>query len=56
MLFALYVVLFLGGMYVMGLSFNLPAFQGVVFVLGILLVSAALAAPITAYSIEHRRN
>ncbi|HET6301831.1 hypothetical protein [Microbacterium sp.] len=54
MLFALYAVLFLGGMYLFGLSFNLEAFQGLVFVAGILLVSAALATPITASAIQNQ--
>ena len=54
MLFALYLILFIGGMWVMGLGLNAPAFQGVIFVLGILMVSAALATPITASALEHR--
>ena len=54
MLFALYLILFLGGMFVMSLAFNVPAFQGVVFVIGILLVSAALASPMVASAIENR--
>lgn len=54
MLFALYMILFVGGMWVMGLSFNAPAFQGLIFAAGILMVSAALATPITASAIEFR--
>lgn len=54
MLFALYGVLFLGGMYLMGLAFNLPAFQGIVFGLGILMVCGALGAPMMANAIENR--
>jgi hypothetical protein len=47
-LFALYLILFIGGMWVMGWSFSLEDFQGLVFVIGILMVSGALATPITA--------
>ncbi len=54
MLFALYAVLFVGGMYLFGLSFNLEAFQGLVFTAGILCVSAALATPITASAIQNQ--
>ncbi|MFB8388241.1 hypothetical protein ACFC3F_13980 [Microbacterium sp. NPDC055910] len=47
-------ILLIGGMYVMGLSFNIPEFGGVLFVLGVLLVSAALATPLTASAIDYR--
>lgn len=56
MLFALYLILFLGGMYVMGLAFNAPAFQGVIFAAGILMVSTAVAAPMAASDFENRRD
>ena len=56
MLFALYGVLFLGGLYLMGLAFNLPAFQGLVFAIGILLVCGALGAPMMANAIENRKG
>ena len=52
MLFALYLILFVGGMWMMGWSFNLEEWMGVVFVTGILMVSAALATPITASALE----
>jgi len=39
------MALFLGGMYLFGLAFTITEWQGLVFVLGILLVSAALAIP-----------
>ena len=54
MLFVLYVILFLGGMIVTGLSFNVAGFEGPTFMLGILLISAALATPFTASAIERR--
>lgn len=54
MLYALYLILFLGGMYVLSLSFNAPVLQGPIFVAGILMVSAALASPITASALENR--
>ena len=54
MLFALYMILFVGGMWVMGLGLNAPAFQGVIFVLGILMISGALATPMIASGLEHR--
>ena len=53
-MFALCLVLFLGGIYVMGLSFNIPGLEGLLFVLGILMVSAALALPMAVNGIERR--
>lgn len=46
MLFVVSLLLFLLGMFAFGISFSLTAFQGVVFVAGILLVSLAMALPI----------
>ena len=37
--------LFLGGMFLFGFAFSLTAWQGLVFVAGILAVSLALAMP-----------
>lgn len=42
-MFIVYSVLFVLGLYLFGLSFNLESMQGVVFTLGLLSVSAALA-------------
>jgi hypothetical protein len=55
MLFAIYGVLLIGGMIAVGLSFSLPALQGLVFIAGVLLIAAAVAVPITAGINEHRR-
>ncbi|MFE1645992.1 hypothetical protein [Microbacterium sp. P01] len=44
-MFIVYLVLFLGGMYLFGLSFTLESWQGLVFVAGILAVSLAVALP-----------
>ena len=43
LLFVLYVVLFLGGFYLFGMSFNAEAWQGLIFTAGILSVSLAVA-------------
>ncbi|WP_200948632.1 hypothetical protein [Microbacterium sp. Root61] len=44
-MFIVAMVLFLGGMYLFGLAFTITEWQGLVFVLGILAISAALAIP-----------
>lgn len=41
--FIVFIVLFLGGFYLFGISHELPTAQGLAFTAGILLVSAALA-------------
>ncbi|MFS0854587.1 hypothetical protein [Microbacterium sp. 179-I 3D4 NHS] len=41
--FIFFLILFLGGIYVMGLAQSLEEFQGLVFIAGILLSSLALA-------------
>ena len=43
--FIICIVLFIGGMFLFGLAPLLPAFQGLVFFIGILCVAAALAIP-----------
>lgn len=53
-LFVLYMILFVGGIVVMGFAFGLPAFQGVVFFLGLMMVCAAVASPMIVSSIENR--
>lgn len=47
MLFALYIILLLGGMYLVGISFASPILPGLVFIAGILCITAAVAVPIT---------
>ncbi|MDQ4215224.1 hypothetical protein [Microbacterium capsulatum] len=41
--YIVFVVLFVGGILCLGIASGLPAWQGVVFVAGILLISGALA-------------
>lgn len=41
--YIVYAVLFLGGFILLGIASGLPAWQGPVFVAGILLISLALA-------------
>ncbi|UJP11266.1 hypothetical protein L2X99_06965 [Microbacterium sp. KUDC0406] len=41
--FIAFIIMFLGGIYLLGISFGLEAFQGVVFIAGILIISLALA-------------
>jgi hypothetical protein len=53
-LFVLYLILFVGGIVVMGLAFGLPAFQGLVFFVGLMLVCAAVASPMVVSAIENR--
>jgi hypothetical protein len=55
MLFVLYMILLVGGMVVLGISFSLPAFQALVFIIGLLMVVVAVAVPITAGTWEQRR-
>ena len=55
MLFALYIILFLGGIALMAVSFNVPSVAALLFVLGILLVASALASPMIASALENRR-
>jgi hypothetical protein len=45
-MYVLALILFLGGIFLFGFSFTLPAVQPLLFVGGILCVSAALALPI----------
>lgn len=44
-MFVIALILFLGGMYLMGLSFSLPMLQALVFVAGLLAISLAIALP-----------
>lgn len=51
MLFALYAILLLGGMYLVGASFASPVLPGLIFIAGVLCISAAVAVPIVT---QHR--
>lgn len=46
MLFALYAILLLGGMYLVGAAFASPILPGLMFIAGVLCISAAVAVPI----------
>lgn len=41
--FIAFIILFVGGIWLLGFSFGLTAFQGVAFVGGILLISISMA-------------
>jgi hypothetical protein len=45
-MFVICLILFVGGIILMGLSFSLVPFQALFFVLGLLAVAVALAIPI----------
>jgi hypothetical protein len=45
-MFVIALILFVGGMVAMGISFSLPILEGLVFVGGLLAVSLAIALPI----------
>ncbi len=55
MLFVLYLILLVGGMVLVGISFASPILPGLVFVAGVLSISAAVAVPITAGVFEQRK-
>ncbi|TDN91758.1 hypothetical protein [Microbacterium sp. BK668] len=55
MLFIVYAILLVGGMFVMGISFSLPGLQALVFIVGLLMSVAAIGVPIAAGANEHRR-
>ncbi|MGC5221615.1 hypothetical protein ACPW96_03330 [Micromonospora sp. DT81.3] len=44
--YTLALILLLGGMWLVGFAFSLPALQGLVFIGGILAISLALAVPV----------
>ena len=46
MLFALYLILLIGGMYLVGASFASPILPALVFIAGVLCISAAVAVPV----------
>lgn len=45
-MYVIALILFVGGVFLVGISFSLAPFQALFFILGILCVSAALALPI----------
>ncbi|MFC8680113.1 hypothetical protein ACFT30_01235 [Microbacterium ureisolvens] len=55
MLFVLYGILLIGGMWLVGISFASPILPGLVFIAGVLCIAAAVAVPITAGAFEQRR-
>jgi hypothetical protein len=55
MLFVIYLILLIGGMVLLGISFSLPILSAPAFVLGVLIVCGAVAVPITAGMFEQRR-
>ena len=55
MLFVLYLILLIGGMVVLGLSFASPVLPGLAFIVGLLCVVLAVAIPITAGALEQRK-
>jgi hypothetical protein len=52
--FVLFLVLFLGGIYLMGAAFNVAEFPGLVFTGGLLVTSAAVGIPFLVAAAEHR--
>ena len=53
MLFVLYGILLVGGMWLVGISFASPVLPGLVFIGGVLCICAAVAVPIAAQRIEN---
>lgn len=56
MLFVLYGILLVGGMWLVGVSFAVPNIAALVFVVGLLCITAAVAVPITASRFEMGRD
>ena len=54
MLFVLYGILLIGGMWLVGIAFSVPVVPALVFVAGLLCIAAAVAVPITAYLFDNR--
>lgn len=52
MLFVLYLILLLGGMYLVGSAFAAPLLPALVFIAGVLCISLAVALPIAAQRID----
>ena len=56
MLFVLYLILLLGGMYLVGSAFAAPFLRALVLVAGVLCISRAVALPIAAQRIDSGRR
>lgn len=54
-MFIVALLLFVGGIYVLGISFSLPDFQALVFIGGLLLVTLGVAIPVH-FGSATRRN
>jgi|GEM_PF-1881702 len=55
MLFVLYLILLIGGMVLLGISFASPVLPALVFVAGLLCVVLAVALPISVGLFEQRK-
>lgn len=53
-MFVLFLILFLGGIYLMGAAFNVAELPGLVFTGGLLVTSAAVGIPFIVAAAEHR--
>ena len=56
MLFVLYLILLLGGMYLVGSAFAAPFLPALVFVAGVLCISLAVALPLAAQRYDSDRR
>jgi hypothetical protein len=45
-MFIIALILFVGGIFLIGFSFSVPAIPALIFIVGILCVAAALAIPV----------
>ena len=52
MLFVLYAILLIGGMWLVGVAFAAPTLSALIFVAGVLCIGAAVAVPITAQRMD----
>jgi hypothetical protein len=51
-LFVLYAILLIGGMWLVGVAFAAPVLSSLIFVAGVLCIAAAVAVPITAQRMD----
>ncbi|MCP2636143.1 hypothetical protein K0817_006115 [Microbacterium sp. HD4P20] len=51
-LIVLYSILLIGGMWLVGESFNSPILPGLVFIAGVLCLAAAVAVPVAAQRMD----
>jgi hypothetical protein len=54
MLIVLYMILLVGGMWILGVSFNYPDWGFLLFAAGVLIICAAVALPVTLSRIENK--